>query len=406
MAALIHATVWSVSSEEQYTVKIPGGNFIDISTSTDLNIGDAVKLDSESLSFEGIANSTYTRRNDFGTVKEDLGNHVLVEINSVPQKIWNPNNMSVEPGNAVEIGQADTIINVYPDIDLSLSPFGPDNAAMISSFKENDQDDEDEDEEEILTFNDFGGMTVAQNQFRERVELFLKASEALDEVGTEPRMGALFYGPPGTGKTHFARILSNSLNAMFYRIRGPEIVSKGVGDTEKLIREIFDDAEKNSPSIIFFDEIDSIAIDRGSGETRDFSQRIVAQLLSVIDGYDRAEENVFVIAATNQIDEIDEALLRPGRFDWKVHFPMPNDEHRREIFQTLQEDYDISDTVTEENIDQILIRTDGWTGAKLRALLNEAGILCVKAERDEIRHADLMKAYERIKEQQDTNRGK
>lgn len=398
MAALVHATIWEILGDGQYTVKVPNGNIFQISSDRRLNEGDSVKIDSESLDFEGMASSAPSTRNEFGTVKKDLGDSVLVDISGVTQNVWNPNGISVNRGDAVEISDTGIVSDVYPDVDPSLSLFERDNESLIKSFKESKPEHKDDDE--ILTFSDFGGMTIQQNQFRERVELFLEDAEALREVGTEPRMGALFYGPPGTGKTHFAQILSDSLKAQFYRIRGPEIVSKGIGDTEKLIRDIFDDAADESPSIIFFDEIDSIAGDRGGSETRDFSQRIVAQLLSIIDGFDRARENVFVIAATNQIDEIDEALRRSGRFDWEVHFPEPNSEQRRQIFESLQEEYAISDSVSADNVNQLMGRTEGWTGAKLRKLLNEAGALCVNEGYDEIRHSHLLKAHERVQQEE------
>ncbi|MCD2202685.1 ATP-binding protein [Halobacterium sp. KA-6] len=383
-------------------MKVPNGSIFQISSSTALTEGDSVKIDSESLHFEGMANSVPSTRNEFATVKKDLEDSVLVEINGTTQSIWNPNNISVERGVTVEISDTGIVSDVFPDVDPSLSLFERDNDSLIKSFREDKPEDKDDDD--ILSFSDFGGMTIQQNQFRERVELFLEDAEALREVGTEPRMGALFYGPPGTGKTHFAQILSDSLEAQFYRIRGPEIVSKGVGDTEKLIRDIFDDAVDESPSIIFFDEIDSIAGDRGGSETRDFSQRIVAQLLSIIDGFDRARKNVFVIAATNQINEIDAALRRSGRFDWEVHFPEPDSEQRRQIFESLREEYKISESVSEDDISQILSRTEGWTGAKLRKLLNEAGALCVIDGHGEIRHSHLLKAHERV-QQEETNQG-
>lgn len=403
MSSLVYASVREELDSGKYTVELSNGGVFDIIAKADLSVGDVVKLSGDDLSFEGMAKPDSIGQSELGTVKQELNGSVIAEINGIPQKIRNPKSINVEPGDAIEINSGGIIVDVLPGVDLSLSLFGPDNESLIKSFKESKSSGHVEEEE--LSFEDFGGMTTPQKQFRERVELFLTESEALSTVGTEPRMGALFYGPPGTGKTHFARILSESLSAQFYRIRGPEIVSKGVGDTERLIREIFDDARKESPSIIFFDEIDSIAVDRGGEGTRDFSQRIVAQLLAVLDGFDGAQENVFVISATNQIDEIDKALLRPGRFDWQVHFPRPSDEHRREIFNTIQEGYNMSDTITEGDIDQVMSRTEGWTGAKIRALLNEAGVICVSTGREEIRHSDLLKAHERLMTQMNGDGG-
>jgi transitional endoplasmic reticulum ATPase len=397
MSTLQYATIREVLDSGQYTVELANGVLFDTPLKAELDVGDVVKLNEDSQ-FVEMAELDSIGRTELGTAKKNLDDAVLVEINGITQKVRNPKGIDVERGDAIEISSGGIIIDVLPGVDPSLSLFGQDNESLIESFKGGNSGQRDRGE---LSFDDFGGMTTQQDQFRERVELFLEESDTLSAVGTEPRMGAIFHGPPGTGKTHFARILSQSLNATFYRIRGPEIVSKGVGDTERLIREIFDDAQDESPSIIFFDEIDSIAVDRGGDGTRDFSQRIVAQLLAVLDGFDGAQENVFVIAATNQLEEIDDALLRPGRFDWGVHFPAPNDEHRREIFATLREGYSISDSVSSEDINKVLSKTEGWTGAQLQALLNEAGILCVADEREEIHLTDLLKAYERITLQKD-----
>ncbi|EMA10270.1 adenosinetriphosphatase [Haloarcula marismortui ATCC 33800] len=209
-------------------------------------------------------------------------------------------------------------------------------------------------------------------------------------------MGAIFYGEPGTGKTHFARILAAETDATFYRIRGPEIVTKWVGETEEIIRGLFEDAADNSPSIMFFDELDSLGSERGGGANQQFGNRVVAQLLSLMDGFDQSDEGILVIASTNRLDDIDDALLRSGRFDWKIKFPLPDYEGRVEIFDSLINNYEVSQDVDSQQIARI---TEGWSGAEIDGLLDEAGLIAVDKNRrdsNEIRLVDILESYERI----------
>jgi len=394
------ATVYEVKNSEA-VIQLGNGTrmTMDLPVSDDLSIGDVVEIDEQDGTFLGrVAENGLERGNSVAVVEKVLDEDVLVNKNGVITKVANPENRDVRKGNTVELTGADTIRGVLseePVSSLSTPPEGTDVEKIVGSLRKQ-SDDLD------VGFDDFGGMSDQIRQVQERVELYLQEREKLEEIGTETNMGAIFYGPAGTGKTHFARILANESDATFYRIRGPEIVTKWVGDTEEIIRALFRDAAKdeNEPSIVYFDEIDSLGSERGDDANQQFGNRVVAQLLSEMDGFEQEDESIMVIASTNRIEDIDDALLRSGRFDWKIPFPEPTPEERVDIFDTLREQYEISEEVSSE---QIAGMTDGWTGAELKSLLNEAGALCVADGRSEIKLVDLIKSYQR-REQQRVNK--
>lgn len=391
------ATVYELKDSEAV---IKGGNgvymTINLPDSPNLNVGDVVKIDGQNGEFlERVAENGLERGNSIGVIKKEINDGFLVDKNGIITKVTNPEDQDVTEGNTVELTDADTICNVLSEDSISSRSSPPeetDIGEIIDSLRKQSDD------LKVRGFEDFGGMSDQIRQVQERVELFLQERERLEEIGTETNMGAIFYGPAGTGKTHFARILAKESDATFYRIRGPEIVTKWVGDTEEIIRTLFEDAAKdeNEPSIVYFDEIDSLGSERGDGANQQFGNRVVAQLLTEMDGFEDSDESIMVIASTNRIEGIDDALLRSGRFDWKIPFPKPTPEGRVDIFDTLREQYEVSDDVSSEQIASI---TDGWTGAELRALLNEAGALCVADDRDEIKLVDLLRSFERRVEQ-------
>ncbi len=220
-----------------------------------------------------------------------------------------------------------------------------------------------------VVYEDLGGMKQAIHRIREMIELPLKHPELFDRLGIEPPRGVLLHGPPGTGKTMLAKAVANESKAYFTSVNGPEIVSKYYGESEKAIRSIFEESEKNAPAIIFLDELDSIAPKREevSGE---MERRVVAQLLSLMDGL-KERTNVIVIGATNRPDAIDPALRRPGRFDREIELGVPDFEGRREIFQIHTRGMPLAEDV---DIDEFSEKTYGFVGADIAALTREAAM--------------------------------
>jgi len=243
-----------------------------------------------------------------------------------------------------------------------------------------------------VTWDDVGGLENVKNEVREAVEWPLKFPELFKEAGIEPPRGILLYGPPGTGKTLIAKAVANEAKANFIAIKGPEILSKWVGESEKAVRQIFRRAKLVAPSIVFFDEIDSIAPVRGS-DTNRVTERIVAQLLSEIDGVADMKD-VVVIATTNRPDLVDPALLRPGRLEKLIFVPPPDEEGRYEIFKVHTKGMKLAKDV---DLRELAKRTEGYTGADIAAVCREAGMAAIReAVREGKDHIDgvSMKHFE------------
>ena len=220
-----------------------------------------------------------------------------------------------------------------------------------------------------ITYEDVGGLKEEVKKVREMVELPLKRPEIFSRLGIEPPKGVLLYGPPGTGKTLLAKAVANESEANFVVINGPEIMSKFYGDSEKKIREIFDDAEKNAPTIIFIDEIDAVAPKREDSQG-EVEKRVVSQLLTMMDGL-KSRGKVIVIGATNRPDALDPALRRPGRFDREVSIGVPDKEGRLQIMKIHTRNMPLTKSV---KLEEIAARTHGFVGADLEALTKEAAM--------------------------------
>ena len=239
-----------------------------------------------------------------------------------------------------------------------------------------------------ITYDDIGGLHEEVGAIREMVEIPMKHPEVFERIGINPPKGVLLHGPPGTGKTLLAKALANEIDAEFTVINGPEIMSKYYGESEKQLRKIFEDSEKNAPAIIFIDEIDSIAPNRDN-VTGEAERRIVSQLLTLMDGL-KGRGNVVVIAATNRPNAIDPALRRPGRFDREITINPPSAEGRREILDvhtrgmpliTKEEVIKNPKRYLKENVvnlDDIARVTHGFTGADLEVLSKESAMKALK----------------------------
>ncbi len=225
-----------------------------------------------------------------------------------------------------------------------------------------------------VRWSDIGGLENAKQELMEAVEWPLKYPEAFKEVGIKAPKGILLYGPPGTGKTLIAKAVANESKANFISVKGPELLSKWVGESEKHVREMFRKARQVAPCVIFFDEIDSLAPRRGGIGDSHVTERVVSQLLTELDGLEELKD-VVVIAATNRPDMVDPALLRPGRIERHIYIPPPDREARKEIFRIHTKDMPLTDDVS---IDELAEKTEGYSGADIEAVCREAGMQAIR----------------------------
>jgi len=247
------------------------------------------------------------------------------------------------------------------------------------------------------TYADIGGLEEQILEMREAVEDPLLKPDLYRKVGIDPPKGVLLIGPPGTGKTLLAKAVAHQTNATFIRFVGSELVQKYIGEGARLVRELFDLAKLKAPSIVFIDELDSVGAKRlelaTSGDRE--VQRTLMQLLAELDGFNPIGE-VKIIGATNRPDILDEALLRPGRFDRIIDIPIPNFEARVEIFRIHTRRMSIEPSVSPEDL---ATKTDGATGADIKAICTEAGMLAIRENRDVVTVADFDRAITKVLEE-------
>ena len=232
---------------------------------------------------------------------------------------------------------------------------------------------------QLISFEDIGGITREVKKIKEMIELPMRHPEIFEKLGIEPPKGVLLYGPPGTGKTLLAKAVANESNANFISISGPEIMSKFYGDSEARVREIFREAQEKAPSIIFIDEIDSIAPKREE-VTGEVELRVVSQLLSMMDGLE-ARGNVIVIGATNRPNALDPALRRPGRFDREIEIRVPDKKGRYDILLIHSRNMPLAKNI---NLEKIAAASHGYVGADLEYLCKEAAMKCLRRVLPEI----------------------
>lgn len=252
-----------------------------------------------------------------------------------------------------------------------------------------------------VRWDDIGALEHVKKELKKAVEWPLKYPEEFKRLGVEPIKGVLLYGPPGTGKTMLAKAIANECESNFISVKGPELFSKWLGESERTIKKIFLKARQTSPCIVFFDEIDAIATKRGSSEDGGTSARVVNQLLTELDGLTTSKGVIFV-AATNRLSAIDNALIRPGRIDKLIYLPLPTKIERLDILQKITRNMRFSDKIDFEAWAE---KTDGFSGAELSALVRDAGLFALENAKcmqvDEISEEDLLEAYNKFLKEQE-----
>jgi transitional endoplasmic reticulum ATPase len=377
----------------------------DIAESLNIVSGDALELSSIGrkttvLSWpakESDRGKGLIRMDGFIRNRLDVGINDLVEIKVVESKI--AKDITFAPTEPLRIMGAEEYLTEYLNgtlmtkgdtvpisvmgrrIDLVVISTHPSGPVIISDTTEIVVSEESSKAVQIsqegtaasITYEDIGGLGDAVARVREMIELPLRHPELFKRLGVEAPKGVLLHGPPGTGKTLLAKAVANETNSNFFTIGGPEIMSKYHGESEERLRNVFQEAEKNAPSIIFIDEIDSIAPKREevSGEVE---RRIVAQLLSLMDGM-KSRGKVVVIAATNRVDAIDPALRRPGRFDREIEIGVPNRDGRLEVLQIHTRGMPLDKDVDLQRLADI---SHGFVGADLQALAKEAAMRALR----------------------------
>ena len=273
---------------------------------------------------------------------------------------------------------------VLPDVDLEAEEIPREVLNSISvtkdDFKNALKDMQPSTMREVLIekpnvrWEDIGALEEAKQELKEAVEWPLKFGKVFDHMNAKPPKGILLYGPPGTGKTMLAKAVATESEANFIAVKGPEFLNKWVGESEKAVRETFRKARQASPCVIFMDEIDSIAPERGTGGDSNVTERVISQMLTEMDGLESLN-NVVVIAATNRPDIMDPALLRPGRFDKSIFIGPPDKESRKAIFGIHTKNRPLADDV---DLEELADKTDGCTGADIAAICNEAVMNAVR----------------------------
>jgi len=307
-------------------------------------------------------------------------NHAIVSSSVGPE--YYVNVMSFVNPDLLEAGASVLLHNKVMSVVGVLSD---DTDPMVSVMKV--------DKAPLESYADIGGLETQIQEIKESVELPLTHPELYEDIGIKPPKGVILYGVPGTGKTLLAKAVANQTSATFLRVVGSELVQKYLGDGPKMVRELFRVADEHAPSIVFIDEIDAVGskrYDSNSGGTKEI-QRTMLELLNQLDGFD-VRGDVKVIMATNAIESLDPALLRPGRIDRKIEFPMPDIKTKRHIFgihtgrMTLGEDVDLEEFVMEKA---------ELSGADIKAICTEAGLLALRERRMKVTQIDFVKAKEK-----------
>lgn len=314
-------------------------------------------------------------------ILDEYDKRIIVRASSGGSYVVNSSNKLIKeklyPGQQIALNQRN--LNLVDVLPQTIEPF-------IKNM-------ELEDKRTGISYSDIGGLDDQIQEVRESIELPLLKPEIFIKIGIDAPKGVLFYGPPGTGKTLLARAVANETNATFIKVVATELVQKFIGEGARAVREIFDLAEKKSPSIIFIDEIDAIGavrMDDATSGDREVN-RTLMQLLSELDGFDR-RDNIKFIAATNRADILDPALLRAGRFDRAIEFPLPNKAAREQIFKIHMRDINVENF----DINPLLDLTEGKNGADIKAICTEAGMFAIRRDSEIVLNEDFVLALHKL----------
>jgi transitional endoplasmic reticulum ATPase len=348
-----------------------GGRYNDLNQ-VPLTDEDMNALGDENQTF--LSGETVTIVGPKGSI-EALATPAGVSDNSeIPLSPSDRDKLGVEVGSVVEVKRGSRSSSSSRSSRRSSSPISRSSQSAATEEESSEESEIAETAQSFgdITYDDVGGLDDEVQDIRQMVELPLQRPDLFENVGVEPPSGVLLHGPPGTGKTLIAQAIANETDARFSKINGPEIMSKFTGESEERLRKIFEDARESGTAIIFFDEIDSIGTERDDGG--DVENRLVGQLLSLMDGLDSGDD-VIVIGATNRADTLDPALRRSGRFDREILIGAPNEQGRKEILEIHTKDMPLSDDV---DLDALAAQTNGYVGADLAALAREAALEAIR----------------------------
>lgn len=353
----------------------------------DYSVGDVLLISQPSAQSKATITQapkeTWPSQLWIGIVKLKLEDMTVLASGGTLREVPTTTTPPYEVGNTVQCRDTTGVIRVLSKTPIRYLDLPEVDDSVVDRFRSVEAND--------LTFDDFGGLSAVVARARELIELPLRRQAYLSEIGTRAVKGVLFTGPPGTGKTMLARIIASQADASFYEISGPAIFSKWYGQSEEVLRRIFQSAEKDERAIVFFDEIDSVAAQRDD-QSHEVSKRVVAQLLTLMDGFSTTE-GIVVVAATNRPQDLDIALRRPGRFDWEIEFPYPNDADRRDILVKTARKLKTRGPLP---YNEISAKTGAWSAAELTQIWTEAALLAVADDRKAIRNEDFIGGFERV----------
>lgn len=345
------------------------------------SVGDVIFV--AGTSYRVVAKDLWEEDRIIGVVRLKREDVTVLDLGNRLETVPTTTEIDFELDNTVEATESRGVVRILSEEALPPLDRGAASDGLLARVKQTDFSDAD-------SLDSIGGLAEIVSEARRLVLLPIQEPERFETLGGSPIKGVLFTGPPGVGKTMLARALAREASAAFYNIRGPELSSMWVGESERVLRKIFEDAGRQERALIFFDEFDSIGGQR-SERAHEASRHLVAQLLTLMDGF-RQYEHVMVLAATNRIEDIDSALRRPGRFDWELVFPRPSHADRIDILIKSSKGVSVSEGLPYH---EIALRTDGWTGADLAAIWRECRLLAATEGRNVVTAEDLYVAHER-----------